>query len=585
MIELSNRDIAQIKKSTISNLTLAVLLSKCRFPDVHFELLGMPFAFNVELLAARSKKMASLLKENHPRNVSDFLKDIRTDTETFELVARFCHGFELNLTTENVIPITCLAHYLEMTENHSPDNLLNRALTFFEQRVLTGWNETIKAYHSVVSNLEQALNLGLIDACIDSIIHKALEEPRLLGEPMKISSCGQNSADEEECFRPSARRRLFVLDWKSEDLTTLPLQLYEPIISEMNQRGLLPEYIAASLCNYAKKWGFYSDSGVESLSLCQRNPRKDVIEAVERLLPRRNGLVPCTLLFEMLRSAVLLGSSSDCIDGYENRIGRQLDQATVKDLLIFSQGYAEEVQYDTESLRRLLKHFYANYSSSDMSGIISVAELIDELLLMVSNDINLNAGAFVSLAQMSTFASSGTDRKSDGIYRAIDIYLDKHRHFTELEREEISKLLDCQKLSPEACEHAMQNGRLPLRLVVQVLFVGQLQLRERITKEVQIIEESMKKDESEEEKEKEPDEDRDEEELRTEMEKMSIKVMELERECHKMKAIVNGCNSHKSKKWKGSMWKEMKRKLGCMNSIHDCKSQVKKKKVHPKYQV
>lgn len=40
--------------------------------------------------------------------------------------------------------------------------------------------------------------------------------------------------------------------------------------------------------------------------------------------------------------------------------------------------------------------------------------------------------------------------------------------------------MDCQKLTLEACTHAAQNERLPLRAVVQVLFFEQLQLRHAI---------------------------------------------------------------------------------------------------------
>eukprot|EP01018_Ginkgo_biloba_P001412 Gb_07556 [translate_table: standard] len=40
--------------------------------------------------------------------------------------------------------------------------------------------------------------------------------------------------------------------------------------------------------------------------------------------------------------------------------------------------------------------------------------------------------------------------------------------------------MDCQKLSLEACTHAAQNERLPLRVVVQVLFFEQLHLRTAI---------------------------------------------------------------------------------------------------------
>lgn len=42
------------------------------------------------------------------------------------------------------------------------------------------------------------------------------------------------------------------------------------------------------------------------------------------------------------------------------------------------------------------------------------------------------------------------------------------------ERKKICSLMDCKKLTADACMHAVQNERLPLRLVVQILFFEQL---------------------------------------------------------------------------------------------------------------
>jgi len=60
------------------------------------------------------------------------------------------------------------------------------------------------------------------------------------------------------------------------------------------------------------------------------------------------------------------------------------------------------------------------------------------------------------------------------------VYLKAHPWLSEAEREMVCKLMSCQKLSLEACTHAAQNERLPLRVVVQVLFFEQLQLRNAI---------------------------------------------------------------------------------------------------------
>ncbi|THG15828.1 hypothetical protein TEA_008460 [Camellia sinensis var. sinensis] len=490
---------------------------------------GLPFTLNKarsELMAARSEKLVMLLKENPNEDISYLLRDIPADPETLELVMRFCHGLEVNMSTENVVPLSCLAYYLGMTEKHSTNNLLKKTLTYFEQRIISSWNESIKGLRASGNILEQAVNLGLVEACIESIVAKALVEPRLLGEPIKNSINDDDSESQENGYRPNARRQLFVLDWQSQDLISLSLQLYEPIIQTMIQRHVPQEYVSASLSQYAKKW----------LAL--------IVEKGLRL-------------------------------GLEN----ELDQATVKDLLIPSQGYAREAKCDVECVRRILKNFYCNYTHSDISGLITVAQLVEDLLAEVANDVDLKTITFISLAEMSNSVSVGIQRSSDGIYRAIDIYLDKHRHLTESEREEVCRVLNCHKMSQEACEHPAQNERLPLRVVVQILFAGHLHLRDTITKKVQGSDERLTKLKTEDEEEAERVSS-SEEGVKIEMEKMGSKVMELERECCIIRKEIQ-CS--RGKKEKFSVWREMKRKFGCTSSMNDFNSHLKKKKkVHPR---
>ncbi|XP_028066666.1 BTB/POZ domain-containing protein At5g17580-like [Camellia sinensis] len=477
-------------------------------------------------MAARSEKLVMLLKENPNEDISYLLRDIPADPETLELVMRFCHGLEVNMSTENVVPLSCLAYYLGMTEKHSTNNLLKKTLTYFEQRIISSWNESIKGLRASGNILEQAVNLGLVEACIESIVAKALVEPRLLGEPIKNSINDDDSESQENGYRPNARRQLFVLDWQSQDLISLSLQLYEPIIQTMIQRHVPQEYVSASLSQYAKKW----------LAL--------IVEKGLRL-------------------------------GLEN----ELDQATVKDLLIPSQGYAREAKCDVECVRRILKNFYCNYTHSDISGLITVAQLVEDLLAEVANDVDLKTITFISLAEMSNSVSVGIQRSSDGIYRAIDIYLDKHRHLTESEREEVCRVLNCHKMSQEACEHPAQNERLPLRVVVQILFAGHLHLRDTITKKVQGSDERLTKLKTEDEEEAERVSS-SEEGVKIEMEKMGSKVMELERECCIIRKEIQ-CS--RGKKEKFSVWREMKRKFGCTSSMNDFNSHLKKKKkVHPR---
>lgn len=50
----------------------------------------------------------------------------------------------------------------------------------------------------------------------------------------------------------------------------------------------------------------------------------------------------------------------------------------------------------------------------------------------------------------------------------------EHPDLTKIEKKKICSLMDCKKLSVDACMHAVQNDRLPLRVVVQVLFFEQV---------------------------------------------------------------------------------------------------------------
>lgn len=47
-----------------------------------------------------------------------------------------------------------------------------------------------------------------------------------------------------------------------------------------------------------------------------------------------------------------------------------------------------------------------------------------------------------------------------------------------MDRKKVCSVMDCQRLSREACAHAAQNDRLPVQTVVQVLYYEQQRLRD-----------------------------------------------------------------------------------------------------------
>uniref|UniRef100_A0A7N0UT63 NPH3 domain-containing protein n=1 Tax=Kalanchoe fedtschenkoi TaxID=63787 RepID=A0A7N0UT63_KALFE len=439
------------------------------------------------------------------------------DGRAFEQVARFCHGRDPAVTSRNAVPLFCLARYLGMTEEHSPGNLLARVSGFIRDEILPSWSETVEAFTSSEAVIEAAAEVGLADACVASIVSKAASDPR-----------------------------------RVEDLTALPLRLYERVVVAMIRDRVLSRHVASSISQYVKKWVSPFVSRVRG---------KEVIEAVERMLPEEGGVVPCAALLEMLRLAVVLDVRSACRDGLERRVGRRLDLATAKDLVILLRGDAKEAEYDVDCVKRMLKIFYGSFADKSgsqerrLSGLVRVAALMEEFLAEVAGDEDLKPETFTQLAELAAAASSGTNRCSDGVYRAINIFLTKHGTLTEVEQDKVCRVLDCRMMSPEAVEHAATNARLPLRVVVHAVLADQMRLRSVIAR-------------AEEERE------------RTAGSKTETKVTEMGRGSKR--------KEKSSRDGDGGIWKEMKRKFGCISSRnsssldheHDCDCQQNKRTLY-----
>ncbi|KAG0449397.1 hypothetical protein HPP92_027350 [Vanilla planifolia] len=176
---------------------------------------------------------------------------------------------------------------------------------------------------------------------------------------------------------------------------------------------------------------------------------------------------------------MILHASPACRENLEKRVGAQLDEALLDDLLIPNLGYTVENLYDVDCVHRMLDHFML----SNQVAITASPDIIDETQLMdtvpssTPYDHGGKAYGWIPFRALAALIPEYARPLDDGIYRAIDIYLKAHPWLTDSEREQLCRLMNCQKLSLEACTHAAQNERLPLRVVVQVLFFEQLRLR------------------------------------------------------------------------------------------------------------
>lgn len=152
----------------------------------------------------------------------------------------------------------------------------------------------------------------------------------------------------------------------------------------------------------------------------------------------------------------------------------------------------------------------------------------------------------------------------------------------------MSGVMACQKLTLEACTHAAQNERLPLRAVVQVLFFEQLQLRRAIAGTLAAAAAAAAGDEEDEgpleaaaaeggrrEGDTWRTAIRENQVLRLDMDSMRSRVRELERECSTMrKAIdkmdrIGGVGGGRER---SGGWGSFTRRFGCKFTTQVCDS-------------
>lgn len=479
--------------------------------DILIEVGEMSFHLHKFPLLSRSGKLERLIEEfsdDEEEGCAIKLHDIPGGPNAFELAAKFCYGVKVELTAANVVFLRCAAEYLEMTEEYGEGNLVSQAEVFLNQVVLRSWKDSIKALQSCEDVLPQSEQLHIVKRCVDSVATKACTDPNLFGWPMMEHGAMQSPGGSVlwNGISTGARPKNASSDWWFEDVTGLSLQLYKRLISAMEARGIRPENISGSLTMYAKRYlpglnrrqGVRENSSRFSAISLSSTPSEDdqryLLESIEAMLPMQKGVASTRFLFGLLRTAMILNANSACKSNLEKRIGMQLDKASLEDLLVPNYSYAMETLYDVDCIHRILDHFLVLDQASEdaspcsvddgqligspsLTPITMVAKLMDGYLAEVAPDVNLKLPKFQSLAAALPDYARPLD---DGLYRAIDIYLKAHHWLTDSEREQLCRLMDCQKLSLEACTHAAQNERLPLRVVVQVLFFEQLQLRTSI---------------------------------------------------------------------------------------------------------
>lgn len=411
--------------------------------------------------SARLQKMVAVLDNESNQELE--VHDIPGGPAALEICAKFCYGMTCTLNAYNVVLARCAAEYLEMYETIDKGNLVYKIDVFLNSSIFRTWKDSIIVFQSTKNLVPWSEELKIVSHCLDSIASK-----------VSIDTAKVNwsyTYNRKRSGNESPRKLIVPKDWWVEDLCDLSSDLYKRVIITIKTKGYASsDVLGESLRAYTQKrlpWFGKKDYKNNGNDLKTRS----LIEMIIGLLPEEKETVSCAFLVHLLHACVILDCGGTRKKELIRRIGRELENVAVDDVAILDVDLVQELVAVFMMRDQSGEDEFLEVKCVDSNAKINVAKIIDGYLAEIAKDPCLELVKFADLADMVASLPRVTH---DGIYRAIDMYLKEHPGIGKSEKKRICRLMDCRKLSPEACRHAVQNERLPLRVVVQVLFFEQL---------------------------------------------------------------------------------------------------------------
>ncbi|XP_047956208.1 BTB/POZ domain-containing protein NPY4-like isoform X2 [Salvia hispanica] len=398
------------------------------------------------------------------------IDDIPGGPTALEICAKFCYGMVATLNAYNVVAARCAAEYLEMYETFEKGNLIYKIDVFLSSSIFRSWKDSIIVLQTTRSHLPWSEELKIVSHCLDSIASKASTDPSRVDWSYTYNR-KKLLSENDPLWNGVMKQQTVPQDWWVEELCELHIALYRRVISTIRAKGrvsadvigeALQAYITRRLPGFSKG----TIRGGDTLKY------RYLVETITELLPMEISSVPCSFLLKLLQASLVLGCGEPGRRELMQKIAQQLGEATVADFLIRSSNgetalYNIDIVYDLVEQFVMQEHTDCSLGPEFYAAKANVATLVDSYLAEAARDSSLHMSRFLDLA---TMVSSFPRQTHDRIYRAIDMYLKEHLELSKSEKKKMCRLMDCRKLSGEAWAHAVQNERLPLRVVMQVLF-------------------------------------------------------------------------------------------------------------------
>ncbi|KAL8250990.1 hypothetical protein R6Q59_034683 [Mikania micrantha] len=417
--------------------------------------------------SAHLQKLVAVSENGNKEEIE--ISNIPGGPAAFEICAKFCYGMTVTLSAYNVVLARCAAEYLEMFETVDKGNLVYKIEVFLNSSIFRTWKDSIIVFQSTKCLVPWSEELKVVSHCLDSISSKVTVDTSKVEWSYTYD---RKKLMNESLNHDGVRKQVIVpKDWWVEDLCDLSSDLYKRVMITIKEKGKTSsDVVGESLRLYVqKRLPWFGKKGVKKDG--DDIKARSLIEMIIGLLPNEKESVSCGFLVHLLHACVLLDCEGKQRKELMRRIGNQLQNATVSHIAILDVDMVQQLVAIFMMRDQNGEKEFVEVKQVDSSAKVNVAKIIDGYLAEIAKEPNTSLLMFADLADMVSTLPRSTH---DGIYRAIDMYLKEHPGIGKSEKKRICRLMDCRKLSPDACKHAVQNERLPLRVVVQVLFFEQL---------------------------------------------------------------------------------------------------------------
>ena len=283
------------------------------------------------------------------------IHDIPGGPAAFEICAKFCYGMTVTLNAYNVVTARCAADYLEMHETMEKGNLIYKIDVFLNSSIFRSWKDSIIVLQTTKSMMMLSEELKLVSHCIESIASKVSVDVSKVDWSYSYNRKIPEEND-NRMLNGGLRTITVPTDWWVEDLAELELDLYKRVLVHIKNRGLVhDDVIGEALKSYASRRLPGFNKGVTPSGDLVKT--RSIVDTIVWLLPSEKGSVSCGFLLKLLKMAILVDSGELVKMSLVKKIGQQLEEASVHDLLIRAKegGEPDSTIYDVKTVQKIVE--------------------------------------------------------------------------------------------------------------------------------------------------------------------------------------------------------------------------------------